>query len=150
MTEVLPGLQLPAMTLMGNLQLSILLLKVATLVQHYGEKQGDLQLFPRRQNLLNSELSELKMPSERRATLLTFAAFMVDNPQAPPDEWLQLKGIGPWTVDYAKIRGLSDPNIWLGGDLGVKKSLKQQGMEITPKDAFPWQSYLTLQVWNLL
>mgnify|MGYP000128951978 FL=1 len=61
-----------------------------------------------------------------------------------------LKGIGPWTIDYAKMRGLSDPNIWLGGDLGVKKALNQQSITLIPEDASPWQSYLTFQVWNLL
>jgi AraC family transcriptional regulator of adaptative response / DNA-3-methyladenine glycosylase II len=75
---------------------------------------------------------------------------MAEKPQAPADEWLQLKGIGPWTVDYAKMRGLSNPNIWLGGDLGVKKALSQQDIALNPEDASPWQSYLTFHVWNLL
>jgi len=123
---------------------------VATLVQHYGKKQGELTLFPMPEDLLNGDLNELKMPASRRETLLKLAQFMVENPQASPNEWLPLKGIGPWTVDYAKMRGLSDPNIWLGGDLGVKKVLTQQGIILNPKDASPWQSYLTFQVWNLL
>jgi AraC family transcriptional regulator of adaptative response / DNA-3-methyladenine glycosylase II len=123
---------------------------VATLVKHYGTKQGDLTLFPIPKNLLNSDLNELKMPASRRATLLNLAQFMNENPQASPDEWLQLKGIGPWTIDYAKMRGLSHPNIWLGGDLGIKKSLTQQGIALNPEAASPWQSYLTFQVWNLL
>jgi AraC family transcriptional regulator of adaptative response / DNA-3-methyladenine glycosylase II len=123
---------------------------VATLVKHYGTKHGDLTLFPEPKNLLNSNLDELKMPTSRRATLLNFAQFMNENPQASPDEWLQLKGIGPWTVDYAKMRGLSNPNIWLGGDLGIKKALTQQDIVLNPEDVSPWQSYLTFQIWNLL
>jgi len=123
---------------------------VATLVQHYGKKQGELTLFPLPKDLLNGNLNELKMPASRRATLLNLAQFMVKNPHATPDEWLQLKGIGPWTVDYAKMRGLSDPNIWLGGDLGIKKALTEQGMILNPDNASPWQSYLTFQVWNFL
>ncbi len=123
---------------------------VATLVQHYGKKEGELTLFPLPEDLLNGDLNELKMPASRRATLLNLANFMAEKPQHYPDEWLALKGIGPWTVDYAKMRGLSDPNIWLGGDLGVKKALSQQGMTLNPQDASPWQSYLTFQVWNLL
>ena len=123
---------------------------VATLVKHYGAKQGDLTLFPLPKDLLNSDLSELKMPASRRATLLNLAQFMVEKPQASPDEWLKLKGIGPWTIDYTKMRGLSHPNIWLGGDLGIKKALNQQNVTLKPEDASPWQSYLTFQVWNLL
>lgn len=123
---------------------------VATLVKHYGRKQGDLTLFPLPKDLLNTDLNELKMPASRRTTLLNLAKFMAENPHAIPDEWLQLKGIGPWTIDYAKMRGLSHPNIWLGGDLGIKKALTQQGVTLTPEDTSPWQSYLTFQVWNLL
>ena len=123
---------------------------VATLVRHYGKKQGDLTLFPLPKDLLNRDLTELKMPAARRATLLNLAQFMADSPQVSPDEWLKLKGIGPWTIDYAKMRGLSQPNIWLGGDLGIKKALSQQGISLNPEDASPWQSYLTFQVWNSL
>ncbi|MCW8831982.1 MAG: DNA-3-methyladenine glycosylase 2 family protein, partial [Colwellia sp.] len=123
---------------------------VATLVAHYGTTKDGLTLFPQPQDLLGRELQELKMPASRRATLLNLASFMAVNPQASPDEWLALKGIGPWTIDYAKMRGLSDPNIWLGSDLGVKKALNQQNITLTPKGACPWQSYLTFQVWNIL
>lgn len=123
---------------------------VATLVEHYGKKEGDLTLFPTPSDLLNKDLSELKMPASRRVTLLNLANFMDENPQKPPDEWIQLKGIGPWTIDYVKMRGLSNPNIWLGGDLGIKKAINQQGDTFNPEDASPWQSYLTFQVWNLL
>lgn len=123
---------------------------VTTLVDYYGEKHNDLTFFPQPQALLNKDLIELKMPSARRQTLLDFSKFIAENPTASPNEWLQVKGIGPWTVDYAKMRGLSDPNIWLGGDLGVKNALNQQGINLTPEDASPWQSYLTFQVWNLL
>lgn len=123
---------------------------VATLVEHYGQKQAGITLFPLPADLLNSDLSALKMPTARRQTLLSFAQFMTKSPQASPNDWLALKGIGPWTIDYAKMRGLSDPNIWLGGDLGIKKALSQQGIHLNPKHASPWQSYLTFQVWNLL
>ena len=123
---------------------------VTTLVAHYGHKQDELTYFPTPEALLKGDLAELKMPTARRHTLLRFAQFMLDNPQASPDDWLAIKGIGPWTIDYAKMRGLSDPNIWLGGDLGVKKALSQKGMNLNPELASPWQSYLTFQVWNLL
>jgi len=123
---------------------------VATLVQYYGKKQGNLTLFPLPIDIISHDLTELKMPASRRETLLNLAQFMVSNPHASPDEWLQLKGIGPWTIDYAKMRGLSAPNIWLGGDLGIKNALKQNNISLIPEDVAPWQSYLTFQVWNLL
>ncbi len=123
---------------------------VATLVQHYGRQQDELVFFPTPNDLLGSDLNALKMPGARKKTVLNLAELMADNPQTSPDDWLPLKGIGPWTIDYAKMRGLSNPNIWLGGDLGVKNALNQHQITLTPKDASPWQSYLTFQVWNLL
>ncbi len=110
---------------------------VATLVQHYGRQQDDLVLFPTPNDLLGSDLNALKMPGARKKTVLNLAEFMADNPQTSPDDWLTLKGIGPWTIDYAKMRGLSNPNIWLGGDLGVKNALNQHQITLTPKDASP-------------
>jgi len=51
-----------------------------------------------------------------------------------PNQWLLLKGIGPWTVDYAQLRGLSDPDIYLGGDLGIKKATEKSGFDLNPGD----------------
>ena len=66
------------------------------------------------------------------------------------EKWLALKGIGPWTVSYAKMRGLSDPDIFLGGDLGVKKAQKQFSNQLNSEQASPWRSYLTFQLWSQL
>jgi AraC family transcriptional regulator of adaptative response / DNA-3-methyladenine glycosylase II len=122
---------------------------VDTLVKNYGRKQNDLTLFPLPKDLLAGDLTELKMPAARRTTLLKFAQFSHEHPCATPDDWLSLKGIGPWTIDYAKMRGLSDPNIWLGGDLGIQKALNNNNVTLDPESAAPWKSYLTFQLWNL-
>jgi len=66
------------------------------------------------------------------------------------DQWLGLKGIGPWTVDYAKMRGQSNPDIFLAGDLGVKKALANLAPNVMSQQASPWQSYLTFQLWSQL
>ncbi len=52
-------------------------------------------------------------------------AFAVNNPLDDGKSLLALPGIGPWTVDYLRMRGLSDPDIFLVSDLGVKKKLWQ-------------------------
>lgn len=122
---------------------------VSTLVERYGIKKGDMTLFPTPKNLLSGDLTELKMPNSRRETLKNFSRYMKENPKAPPDNWLEIKGIGPWTVAYAKMRGLSNPNIWLGSDLVIKKVVAHHNANLKPENASPWQSYLTLQIWNL-
>ncbi|MBQ4812235.1 DNA-3-methyladenine glycosylase 2 family protein [Pseudoalteromonas luteoviolacea] len=146
---------------------------VHQLVHQLGEKAPEGRYFPAPSAIANSDLQFLKMPDSRRQTLIRFAQYFCDtNEPEVPDDWLQLKGIGPWTVAYAKMRGQSDPDIFLGSDLGVIKALKAQTAApestiavspeaspepspepiptLTPDLASPWRSYLTFQLWSQL
>jgi AraC family transcriptional regulator of adaptative response / DNA-3-methyladenine glycosylase II len=99
--------------------------------------------------IAESELTFLKTPTSRKQTLRNLARLYVDLQQPDePEQWLSLKGIGPWTVDYARLRGISDPDVYLGGDLGVKKAVEKSGTGFNPDLAAPWRSYLTFQLWN--
>ncbi|KZN58834.1 DNA-3-methyladenine glycosylase 2 family protein [Pseudoalteromonas luteoviolacea] len=142
---------------------------VYQLVFTLGEEAPNGRYFPTPEAIAGNELTFLKMPDSRRQTLIRFAQYFCDTtePEAP-DEWLKLKGIGPWTVAYAKMRGQSDPDIFLGSDLGVIKALKAQvaspeasavtSSETSPEPihtllpdlASPWRSYLTFQLWSQL
>jgi len=124
---------------------------VATLVESLGEKHGDKRLFPTPESIASSEIEFLKIPGSRKQTLRNLAQYYVSN-ESPndPEQWLKLKGIGPWTVDYAKLRGLSEPDIFLGSDLGVKKAIGNAEFEFTSEQASPWRSYLTFQLWSQL
>lgn len=126
--------------------------KVAiSLLNHLCEKLGDVvdgQLyFPSPHAIAKHSLDFLKIPNSRKQTLINFAQHVLDHPQSVPDNWLALKGVGPWTVAYANLRGLSQPDVWLGTDLVVKNRLK--GKNIEPDHAKPWRSYLTFQLWNM-
>ena len=124
---------------------------VSTLVSSLGEKIGHNYLFPTAESIVKSELDFLKIPGSRKQTLRNLAQHYVshENP-SDVDQWLQLKGIGPWTVDYAQLRGLSEPDIFLAGDLGVKKALGNSFDDIDLEHASPWRSYLTFQLWSQL
>ncbi|MGS0682301.1 DNA-3-methyladenine glycosylase 2 family protein [Shewanella sp. 125m-7] len=137
------------------------------LVLAYGERRviagQQVMLFPAPEAISNAELDELKMPVARKKALNALAQFVCLHPEAELDLWLAIKGIGPWTVAYAKMRGLSDPNILLCGDLVVKKRLlrlyaEQSSPPLTDygqitqqliQQSAPWGSYLTFQLWNL-
>lgn len=107
--------------------------------------------FPSIQSMAESDFDFIKIPGKRKQTLINLAQhFLKAEYPHEPDTWLPLKGIGPWTVDYAKMRGLSDPDIYLGGDLGVKKAMEKTGSIVNPEKAAPFRSYLTFQLWNLL
>jgi AraC family transcriptional regulator, regulatory protein of adaptative response / DNA-3-methyladenine glycosylase II len=106
------------------------------------------KLFPTAQAVLHSELQMIKVPQARRDTLKALASFVLTHPQAEPEQWLSIKGIGPWTVNYARLRGLSDSDIWLGGDLGVKKALTRNDVvDFEHQTLAPWRSYATFQLW---
>lgn len=125
---------------------------VKTVINELGEKGNDNKLyFPTIEKMAASDFDFIKMPGKRKQTLSNLALHFIET-EFPdePDTWLAIKGIGPWTVDYAKMRGLSDPDIYLAGDLGVKKAMEKSGMKIKTEKAAPFRSYLTFQLWNQL
>jgi AraC family transcriptional regulator, regulatory protein of adaptative response / DNA-3-methyladenine glycosylase II len=103
--------------------------------------------FPTPQRVAQSDLTFLRIPQSRRQSLHALAVWCWEHPDASVDDWLAIKGIGPWTISYTKLRGLSAPDEWLNTDLVIKKQLEQY--QINPELAAPWRSYLTLQLWNL-
>lgn len=124
---------------------------VTVLVENLGESFGDMRLFPTPKAIADSDLAFFNMPQSRKNTLKNLANFYLENQDnKEPQQWLALKGIGPWTVNYAQMRGLSDPDIFLGGDLGIKKALAQSNEEFCSEQAAPWRSYLTFQLWSQL
>ncbi|KFZ37210.1 hypothetical protein HR45_12445 [Shewanella mangrovi] len=101
----------------------------------------------------------LPMPQSRQQTLSALANWCDEHPdQQAPEQWLSLKGIGPWTVAYAQMRGQSWPDVLLSSDLVIKKQLKplQDVHQQTERDfaqwlreqVAPWGSYLTFMLWR--
>lgn len=141
------------------------------LVEAYGERFSlngcEYRLFPTPEAIREASLTELKMPGARKLALNALAAFICDHPEASVDDWLSVKGIGPWTIAYAKLRGLGDPNVFLHTDLIVKKHLLAlygkthrldeaaagavnypQLCQQLSQEIAPWGSYLTFQLWH--
>ncbi|CAM4339026.1 AlkA N-terminal domain-containing protein [Vibrio agarivorans] len=104
-------------------------------------------IFPTPQAIHESDIDFLRMPISRKETLKRFAAHIIAHPDSSPDSWLSIKGIGPWTVNYAKLRGLSEPNCFLDGDLIVKKTVSQFP-KVNKQSVSPWGSYATFHCWS--
>lgn len=119
------------------------------LVEHLGDKSGDDVWFPTPKQVAKSRLNFLKIPQARKATLIALAKYCARHPNADVESWIELKGIGPWTVEYSQMRGEANPDIWLDSDLGIKKALDIFPM-IDAEKAKPWRSYLTMQMWGML
>ncbi|GIU53412.1 DNA-3-methyladenine glycosylase 2 family protein [Shewanella sp. KT0246] len=143
------------------------------LAVNYGDKstigQREVLFFPTPKQVAEAGLDEFKMPGARKRALKGLGQFVTQSPLASPETWIEVKGIGPWTIAYAQMRGESNPNIFLGGDLVIKNRVKalivkQDAMkgldrEFTPKlyqqlveqishQVSPWGSYLTFQLWK--
>lgn len=105
--------------------------------------------FPSAKKVAKSRLEFLKIPQSRKDTLIRLAKYVIKHPNLSPETWLELKGIGPWTVEYAKMRGQGNTDIWLDTDLGVKKAL-DIFPNLHPDNAAPWRTYLTFNLWSML
>jgi AraC family transcriptional regulator of adaptative response / DNA-3-methyladenine glycosylase II len=116
--------------------------------------------FPRAAALADADLSAVGLTGSRRRTVHGLAAALADgsialDPGADREEagraLLAVAGIGPWTAALVALRGLADPDVWLPGDLALRRSLADLGS--TDADAAtrwrPWRSYAVLHLWAL-
>ena len=69
----------------------------------------------------------------------------------------EIKGIGPWTVNYIAMRGLSDPDAFPSADLGIIKALTVNEQKPGNKEVLqlaekwrPWRAYACIYLWHSL
>lgn len=117
------------------------------LTETVDQRLSGQRVFPAPNSVAGADLGFLRMPESRKETLSRLASYLCEHPDDRPDSWLSIKGIGPWTVNYAKMRGLSSPDLLLDSDLIVKKYLVDHS-EINAKQTAPWGSYATLHCWS--
>jgi AraC family transcriptional regulator of adaptative response / DNA-3-methyladenine glycosylase II len=132
----------------------------ARLAEQWGETLdepcGSLKLaFPSAERLAGVRGEELPLPARRAQALLMLAREIADgrlvvDPGADRDRTettlVGLPGIGPWTASYVRMRGLGDPDVFMAGDLAVKRAL--EGRAGIDADRWrPWRSYATVHLW---
>lgn len=141
------------------------------LVERFGEPlerpDGALtHTFPAPDALAAADPTAMSIPVARGRALVGVAAALADGrvdlgPGCDRDEaerrLVELRGIGPWTARYVRMRGLGDPDVFLETDLGVKKALERAALPATPAAAArgalawsPWRSYATHLLWASL
>jgi 3-methyladenine DNA glycosylase/8-oxoguanine DNA glycosylase len=128
----------------------------------YGsEGPGGLRIFPTPQAVVAQGVDVLRetigLTRSRAATLFTMAESFAakkfsGTPGIPLDrtELLALRGVGPWTADYLQMRGRSDPDAFVPGDLVARRALNR----ITEREASrlaeswaPYRSYAMVHLW---
>lgn len=132
------------------------------LVAAYGEPLpepdgGLTHLFPAAETLAGAALTELGMPEARRAALRAVAAALADgsvrlDPGVDRDDaekaLLALRGVGPWTSGYIRMRALGDPDVLLAGDAAVRAGARRAGASLLEAERWrPWRSYAMHHLW---
>ena len=117
-------------------------------------------VFPDAATIAGLDPTTLPMPVARGRALVTLAAALASgdislDPGADRDEvgarLIARPGIGPWTAGYIRMRALSDPDVFLPGDVGVVRALRQLGGSPTAAEHWrPWRSYATHHLWAAL
>lgn len=141
-------------------------------------------VFQRLESALNGKvtadtIAEVSMEILRKAglsrakgqTLMALSAFagadekqlrqLLDGPWLScRDALLQVKGIGPWSVDMFAMFGIGNPDIFAAGDLGLRMAMERH-LEVPPKQkpavydqrALVWSPFRTLaslHLWHSL
>jgi len=116
--------------------------------------------FPRAAALAEADLSAVGLTGARRRTVQALASALAAgdialDPGADREEagraLLAVPGIGPWTAALIGMRGLADPDVWLPGDLALRRSLTALGSSDTDAATRwrPWRSYAVMHLWAL-
>ncbi|MGY2003665.1 DNA-3-methyladenine glycosylase 2 family protein [Blastococcus sp. SYSU DS1024] len=116
--------------------------------------------FPRAAALADADLGTVGLTGARRRTVTALASALdrgdiaLDpgaDREAAGRQLLAVPGIGPWTAALVALRGLADPDVWLPGDLALRRSLAALGssdLEAATRWR-PWRSYAVMHLWAL-
>ncbi|WP_091325943.1 AlkA N-terminal domain-containing protein [Geodermatophilus ruber] len=116
--------------------------------------------FPRPAALAEADLTAVGLTGGRRRTVHALAAALADGSvcldagadrEQAARELLAVPGIGPWTKALVALRGLADPDVWLPGDLALRRSLAALGSSDADASTRwrPWRSYAVMHLWAL-
>ncbi|MGY1849440.1 DNA-3-methyladenine glycosylase 2 family protein [Blastococcus sp. SYSU DS1021] len=116
--------------------------------------------FPRAAALADADLGAVGLTRARRRTVTALAAALdrgdiaLDpgaDREAAGRALLAVPGIGPWTAALVALRGLADPDVWLPGDLALRRSLAALGSsDVEAATRWrPWRSYAVMHLWAL-
>jgi AraC family transcriptional regulator, regulatory protein of adaptative response / DNA-3-methyladenine glycosylase II len=125
---------------------------------------AELRAFPDAGQVADAPDSALGMPASRRRTVRALAAAVASGEllldggadRAETEAaLLRLPGIGPWTANLIVMRALSDPDVFLPTDLGVRRGAAALGLPDDPNQLDqharrwrPWRSYAVLRLWR--
>jgi AraC family transcriptional regulator of adaptative response / DNA-3-methyladenine glycosylase II len=139
------------------------------LVQAYGEPlpasmtaTRDWRLFPQPRDLCDADLRKLGLNRARAETIQRIARLFDEDPafihtgmsDEEADARLRgVRGIGPWTANYVRLRALRNPDAFPDADLGALKATGATSARELAAMATawrPWRGYALLYLWKSL
>lgn len=125
-----------------------------------GEDDAPTRCFPTPAAVAAVDPATLPMPRRRAEALVAVATEVAEgridlDPGADRVEvrrrLLDLRGIGPWTADYVAMRAMGDPDVWLGGDLVLRRTAARLGIDeaTLPERSGRWAPWRTTVVHHL-
>ncbi len=127
---------------------------------------GVTHLFPAAADLAAVDPTTLPGPAPRRAALHGVAQALATgdlrlDAGAHRGEAARrlraIRGIGPWTAAYVTMRALGDPDVFLPGDVALRRATTRRGGPADPRGVTamaarwrPWRSYAVHHLWASL
>ena len=114
-----------------------------------------LRLFPSPEVLATLDADDLRrtigVTGARARTLVAIAREVADGNATltSREALLALPGVGPWTADLVALRALRDPDVFLPGDLVLRKALGRVGAKQAAAMAEAWRPHRSLAVLHL-
>jgi len=116
--------------------------------------------FPEASAIAALDPDALAMPRQRGRALIAVSEAVADgrldlepgaDRAAARSALVAVRGIGPWTADYVAMRALGDPDVWLGGDLVVRRRVAELGLvpSAIPHGSPQWAPWRTTVVHHL-
>jgi AraC family transcriptional regulator of adaptative response / DNA-3-methyladenine glycosylase II len=112
--------------------------------------------FPTPHDLGEAPLERAGLTRQRAAAIRALASAVAaggltldgDMP-ALADRLRGLPGVGPWTAQYVSMRGLSDPDAFPVGDLGLRRAagLPDRELAARAEQWRPWRAYAAMHLW---
>ena len=106
--------------------------------------------WPSPERLASSDPASFPFPRARGAALVEVARLAASGESMTRDRLLAIPGIGPWTVSYIAMRALGDRDVFLEGDVGVRRALAALGGNADPDRWRPFRSYAIVHLWRSL
>jgi AraC family transcriptional regulator, regulatory protein of adaptative response / DNA-3-methyladenine glycosylase II len=115
------------------------------------------RLFPTPERLAEADLTGIGTTRARQAAIRAFAGLVRDgmlDPEPGPhaeswsrDRLLDIPGIGPWSAEVIRLRGVGDPDAFPASDLILRRALDRH-RDIDFDAARPWRSYAAIHLWR--